>query len=193
MIFYLAFSAFMTVGLAYWLAFVLFPQFYVDRTRQSLFCLRDRMFIDAAKGLVPMDSNSYKMTRVLINGSIRFTHDLCITRLVVSRIRSAKNPQEHIRQFRKDYENSLEQLTSEEREYLSGIWSEWASILNRHVISVSWTMQFLRNILRLIGLFFRTTLAVSNWIDASFESIREDEIIEGIIERDPQALRLAPS
>ena len=171
--------------------FVLFPQYYVDRTRQRLFDLRDRLFIDAVNDEIPLDSRAHRMTRGLINASIRFAHDLCLTRLIVSKFRSNKNPTSLIRKFQKEYNEALNELTTEQRAYISGINSEWTGILNSHVISVSWLMQSLREIFFLGARIFHTTAKVSQLIEENFRSIRDEEIIEDVIEHDLQELRLA--
>lgn len=66
------------------LLFVLLPlytSFRVDKTRQSLFAVRDDLFDRAVRGEISFDSEAYKTTRLILNGLIRFTHRASVLRV----------------------------------------------------------------------------------------------------------------
>ncbi len=67
----------------WWLYFIEHRGYLTDLTRQRLFKTRDKLFDQAAKGLVPIDSRAYKMTRTTLNGMIRFTHELSLLRFFI--------------------------------------------------------------------------------------------------------------
>lgn len=70
------------VGL-WWLLFVAHNDFEIERTRLRLFQLRDAFFDTAAEGLLPFESPAYGLTRTILNGTIRFTHEMSLTKLLV--------------------------------------------------------------------------------------------------------------
>lgn len=72
------------VSLALIAVFLFYPynSLRVDKVRQSLFALRDEMFDDATQGKIRFDSEAYRATRVLLNGAIRFAHQISFARII---------------------------------------------------------------------------------------------------------------
>jgi hypothetical protein len=82
------------VGIAF-LLFVCLPlytDYRIDKTRQSLFAIRDELFDAAARGEISFDSEAYRTTRLIMNGLIRFTHRASVMRVwLLIRLGARKN------------------------------------------------------------------------------------------------------
>lgn len=65
----------------WWLYFIEYRNYRLDKTRQRLFHIRDSLFQEAESGALPFDSKAYAMTRKMLNGSIRFAHQISVIRL----------------------------------------------------------------------------------------------------------------
>lgn len=61
------------------LIFFAYQTYRVDKLRQDLFEIRDQLFDDAVSGQINFDDRGYVVTRQLINGMLRFAHELTIT------------------------------------------------------------------------------------------------------------------
>jgi len=68
--------------------YLLYRDYRVDRFRQSMFELRDRLFDEAAAGRLSFDHRAYGIMRTTMNGYIRFAHRLQLLSLLVFAIRS---------------------------------------------------------------------------------------------------------
>ncbi len=72
------------------LAFVIFwvwPEQRVDLFRQQMFALRDELFDFAADGKIKFDDPAYVLLRQLMNGFIRYAHNLTPFRTLMSFLR----------------------------------------------------------------------------------------------------------
>lgn len=58
--------------------FFAYQTYRVDKLRQDLFAIRDKLFDEALDGKINFDDDAYKISRQLINGMIRFAHRLSI-------------------------------------------------------------------------------------------------------------------
>lgn len=68
------------LGVLWWFFFDLYHKYRLDLYRQNLFEIRDALFEEAAKyGL--FEDKAYTMTRITINGMIRFAHEVSFLRL----------------------------------------------------------------------------------------------------------------
>lgn len=72
-----------TIGIAWILAFWLYRDYSVDKFRQEMFALRDHMFDAADQGDIPMDHPAYRMLRSAMNGYIRFGHRLNLLTIMI--------------------------------------------------------------------------------------------------------------
>jgi hypothetical protein len=76
-----AHSLFSLLGL--WLILVwLYADFRLNHFRQSMIGLRDRLFVDAAGGMIDFDHPAYTLLRTTMNGFIRFAHRLSLFQMV---------------------------------------------------------------------------------------------------------------
>lgn len=75
------------------IAFWLYNDYRVDRHRQTLFKLRDDLFDAALRGETSFDSPSYRVTRAMLNGMIRYTHKTSLVGLLLTIVtRRRDNP-----------------------------------------------------------------------------------------------------
>lgn len=61
----------------------LYKDFATDSFRQGMFALRDRLFDEAAGGLIDFDHPSYGLLRGTMNGYIRFGHRLRLLETII--------------------------------------------------------------------------------------------------------------
>ncbi len=72
------------------LLYLLYRDYRIDRFRQSMFELRDRLFDEALAGRLPFDHRAYGIMRTTMNGYIRFAHRLQILSLLIFMFRAGK-------------------------------------------------------------------------------------------------------
>lgn len=70
------FSGWFWLFMLWVLFFWLYRDYRLDYFRQRLFALRDQLFDLASEGKVGFDSDAYRLTRSMLNGTIRFGHKL---------------------------------------------------------------------------------------------------------------------
>jgi hypothetical protein len=70
------------------IVFVWWPNQRADLFRQQMFALRDELFDFALDGRIAFDDPAYKLLRSLMNGTIRYAHNLTPYRTLVSILRS---------------------------------------------------------------------------------------------------------
>lgn len=66
------------------LLFNLWPAYRVDAFRQQLFAVRDEMFDYAASGKIAFNDPAYRLLRQLMNGFIRYAHQLTFFRVCLT-------------------------------------------------------------------------------------------------------------
>lgn len=88
-------AAFSLIGLmgAGVLFFWLYRWYRIDTFRQEMFYLRDALFDDAMKGLIPFSHPAYRELRVAMNGYIRFAHTLSVPQLLLLLWLQSSTPQ----------------------------------------------------------------------------------------------------
>jgi hypothetical protein len=103
----------------WFLVFLLYRDYSVDKFRQEMFALRDSLFDEANRGLVPFSHPSYGLLRSTMNGFIRFGHRLGFGQLLfASWMASDTDPNEMPNSFSKNWEASLDDLSPEQRDRL---------------------------------------------------------------------------
>ncbi len=106
MLIYFAFVA-ASIVLSIYLVFVEMPNATVDVTRNNLFVLRAALFKIAEEGRISFQSRTYQMHRELLNGLIRYSHDISFMHMRYSRLISPKSSVQYSRTMRKTMENDL--------------------------------------------------------------------------------------
>ncbi|MDI7165913.1 hypothetical protein [Leptospira santarosai] len=77
---------FLTIGLLFFSWNVLWKGHLVDRTREDLFALRDRLFeLGLKQNGIKFSDPAYQSFEAIINGTIRFTHRISFLRYVIFR------------------------------------------------------------------------------------------------------------
>ncbi|MES9987056.1 MAG: hypothetical protein ABW077_04025 [Candidatus Thiodiazotropha endolucinida] len=100
------------VGL-WWIYYFEYRRYLVDSTRQRLFDIREELFSKARQGIIDFNDPAYGMTRTTLNGMIQYTHDLCLTRLIiVGFTRSLLGPNEYVIKYKKQYKDAFQALES---------------------------------------------------------------------------------
>lgn len=77
----------LSLGVLILIVFVLWPNQRADLFRQQMFTLRDELFDFALDGHIAFDNSAYKLLRNLMNGTIRYAHNLTPYRTVISFLR----------------------------------------------------------------------------------------------------------
>ncbi|MDI7183622.1 hypothetical protein QMM25_13310 [Leptospira santarosai] len=77
---------FLTIGLLFFSWNVFWKSYLVDRTREDLFALRDRLFeLGLKQNGIKFSDPAYQSFEAIINGTIRFTHRISFLRYVIFR------------------------------------------------------------------------------------------------------------
>jgi hypothetical protein len=98
------------------LAFVIFglwPSQRTDLFRQQMFAIRDELFDFAADGNVSFDDPAYMLLRGLMNGFIRYAHNLTPFRILMSFLRFKFMPAVPSKKWTESWEIALNQVADE--------------------------------------------------------------------------------
>jgi hypothetical protein len=120
--------------LAFYVLFVQLPSFAMDDTRQRLFAIRAKLFDMGIDGRLDFKSPAYTMTRDLLNGSIRFTHDCSVVRLLVMRFSFGKKRPQTAVLFENEFARATQNLPEATRKELQGLHRATSTAMMRHVI-----------------------------------------------------------
>lgn len=71
------------ISALFWLFDIQYRQYRIDLLRSQLFRLRDDLFDAADRGVIAFDDPAYTMTRQMMNGMIRFAHEVGLWRALV--------------------------------------------------------------------------------------------------------------
>lgn len=82
--------------------FFLYQDYCVDSFRHKMFSLRDRLFNDAAKGLIDFNHPAYGMLRNTMNGFLRFSHKLSLFQTIAIVVSFGRD-QAPVRSFEKEW------------------------------------------------------------------------------------------
>ncbi len=118
----LIFALITWIGFAY-LGFWRFRQLRIDTFRQSIFAIRDELFLYAAQGNIAFDHPAYRSLRNMLNGYIRFSHRISLVRMIAHSI-SMRSYGQPIPEFNEIWKDAIEDLSKEKREKLEGFLME---------------------------------------------------------------------
>ena len=93
----IALQSLISLLLLFLLVFVLYNKYRLDLVRQELFDIRDRLFDEAMNNQIAFDSPAYRYARTVINGMIRFSHRLSLSRLLVSMLLASEEGLEEVK------------------------------------------------------------------------------------------------
>ena len=137
------------VGLLWWL-WQLYREYNVDRTRQRLFAVRDELFLRAAKGDIPLDSDAHVIVRRLANGTIRFCHRLSFTHIIML-LQADKAGKLRHHNTAKSIAAAVKDLPSEQRKIVLRAINDINSILLVHIAKGNLFMFVATEALYLLG------------------------------------------
>lgn len=160
-----------------------YREYYLDRTREELFTIRDQLFNYASDGKLDFNSKSYGLTRAKLNGMIRFTHELSMIRVIVlliSHSRYRKNDESYIEYVHK-CDKAMDELTIEQKEVISHVTEEMHRRIVWYIFHSSLFMwisyHFINIILQLIHFFSKIDRVINiivrnikNWSSLDFEA-----------------------
>jgi len=125
------------VLLALYVFFTELPALSLDEARSRLFRTRAQLFELAAKEQVGFRSPAYRMQRDMINGSIRFAHDLSVIRLLVVRLSLAANPSVVAARFENEFARAKQNLPDETRHSLDQISHQIERTMLQNIVKAS--------------------------------------------------------
>jgi len=152
------------VGL-WWLYFIEYRSYCIDRTRQRLFEVRDHLFQQAKEGAIPFDSNAYGITRRTLNGMIRFTHNLSLTRIVISMVTHRSSiDREYVTKYEKQMHDALCELPLHEKKIILKTIFEMHMAVIYHIIRNSIVLMIIFEVLRHTLRWIRMWQKVRNYL-----------------------------
>lgn len=125
------------LGLLWWLYVDVYYKYRLDLYRQNLFEVRDTLFDAAAKhGL--FENKAYTMTRITINGMIRFAHEVSFLRLLLGYFSHRWFVKRDIAGlYLRDYATALKELPEEQQRLVIRARVQSHMALASHVLHTS--------------------------------------------------------
>lgn len=120
MLIYFAFVV-ASIALTTYLVFVEMPNATVDVARNNLFVLRATLFKVAEEGRISFQSRTYQMHRELLNGLIRYSHDISFMHMCYSRLMQSKSSAQYSLAIRNTMKQDLKAQPAALRKELEGI------------------------------------------------------------------------
>lgn len=125
------------------LLFVLWPDYEIDRTRQRLFRIRDELFRAFQEGELRFDNEAYCLTRSMLNGLIRYAHEISFTHMMM--ISTVDSPS--IVEFRNHFAECLKNSADEEKRHIVSALKQIDKVIVLHIIARSNFLQFVKGFL----------------------------------------------
>jgi hypothetical protein len=105
----------------------------VDAFRQKLFALRTELFDLGANQVVPFDDDAYTQLRLMINGMIRFAHQVSFPTLLVVMAQSKHAPSDPLLAWKKN----VQKLPEDARKQLLAVQDGVSEAFAKHLIGGS--------------------------------------------------------
>lgn len=150
------------VGL-WWLWFVGYRDYLVDRTRQGLFRIRDDLFARAAAGEIGFDTEAYKITRTTLEGMIHYAHEMSVLRVILTSLVApgAAANMKYARLFITHMEQVKASLTPAQKALIENAFNDMHQVTLHHLRDESLVLRALMLVVKLIAVCFRHTLGRS--------------------------------
>lgn len=160
----------------WWLYFFGYRQYRLDKTRQSLFEIRDRLFEEWTEKQLPFDSRAYVIMRTTMNGMIQFAHRLSMIRVIAAIVADQQfRNGAGAKRYESQLKTALSSLPREAREVVDGARMEMHFVMVEHIVKSS---ILVRVLMLTIAVFQITNVIMSKltkrWsatIDAEAENI----------------------
>ncbi len=174
---------------AIWLLIVygMYQDYRIDRFRQDLFTIRDRLFDLAADGQIQFDHTAYGLVRITINGYIRFAHRVRFWWLVNSYTHYSEDALRSagFRPFREQFDEALKSLDAGTRKKIEGIMKELHERTLNHIFLMSVPLIVLSALTALLAAIFvgvkSATRAISRRTVAALDSTAAIEGGEAVL------------
>jgi cbb3-type cytochrome oxidase subunit 3 len=117
------------------IVFAWWPAQRVDLFRQQMFALRDELFDFAIDGKVSFDDPAYALLRHLMNGFIRYAHNLTPFRTLMSFLRWKCTSKEPLKGWAVAWEQALNKVSDQDtRAKLQGFHSRASMLVLSHLV-----------------------------------------------------------
>jgi hypothetical protein len=126
---------FMIIAGLWWLYFVEYKQYRLDKTRQELFKIRDDLFCQWNESNRCFDEPAYTSIRETLNGMTRFAHRLSVVRFmaVIYAVRlTAGNSKE--KQYEQYMQDALSRLPAQHRKYIKRAIHKMHRTILKHMV-----------------------------------------------------------
>lgn len=123
----------LTSALLVWL-YVEWKKYRIDKFRYKLFRIRDNLFMQAKAGSISFDDEAYKMARATLNGMIRFSHELSLFSLLLSkRLRKLPAHRARASEYRNRLDRAHKSLTPEAQEAVDNAMRAMHHVAMEHI------------------------------------------------------------
>lgn len=158
------------LGLLWWLYVDVYYKYRLDLFRQNLFEIRDALFDEAEKhGL--FEAKAYTMTRITLNGMIRFAHEVSFLHLLLSYFSHRWFVKKDIAGlYIRDFATALRALPDEQRKLIIRARVHSHMALASHVIHTSFVLLPLFHLTFGVLKVLRLASRVVNWVFESRQS-----------------------
>lgn len=174
------------VGLAGWVVFWEYPKSAVATARNTLFSLRDELFHLGQLGVVPFDSPAYQHNRKMINGMIRYAHDVSGLQLLLVMLVRSDNSKQYTRQVRNESDRAMSALSKRGRVETDRIMRHATDAIAQLVITRSVVLSIVfaavMALFALAELLHRTSGRIRNHLSTSGAPEEDRSAVEHVIE-----------
>lgn len=165
----------------WWLYFIEYQQYRLDKTRQELFTIRDELFSSWDESKRSFDEPAYGMMRTTLNGMTRFTHKLSAIRLFAAIYADISvTDGEKTKQYEAAFNKALGRLELSERKTISNARNNMHEVIIRHMLFSSLILMCAAYFVKLV----RTTAEIQRII------LNKKRIKEGLSMIDAEAERI---
>ncbi|WP_243350899.1 hypothetical protein [Stenotrophomonas acidaminiphila] len=161
------------------LVFNIYPHSAIAMARHNLFNLRDELFALAEEGKLDFKSPGYKAMRMMINGLIKYAHDVSLTQIFITQFITKIRGQQ--RPSHADWDRAIAKLSDEEKEHVQRIY-RMAMV---HMIRLLVTKSVLLSMLFILGCLVRAGVLCTKSVFATAASaVRRRKVISEQVEVD---------
>ncbi len=149
-----------SIGLMLYLFFGLYREYRTDRLRHRLFRIRDEFFDRVSAGEIDFNNSAYGITRIMMNGMIRFAHEMSFFRILTIYLISKLHGPASDAGYGDALNRAMKRLTKDQREMVTGIHQQAFSIVLIHMAHVSFVFGPMLLLLKLVREILRPILAM---------------------------------
>ena len=151
-----------------------YKEYYLDRTREELFKIRDQLFNYASEGKIDFNEKAYGITRLQLNGMIRFIHEINIIRLIIMKITYSlyrKNDKSYIK-YVSECKNAIENLSDDQKRIILSATEEMHKRIIWYIFHSSLIMWFIYHGINLLVQIIHQFSRIDQFINYVFKHIK---------------------